>query len=256
MPRHTAISRELVAEVPVAVVFDGSTAAVMLASPSHIHDFALGFALTEGFITSPADVSGFEEVTHEHGIEARIWLKHDRSVMVAARRRSMVGPVGCGLCGVESLEQAARSVPLVESRASALTFNDLNTATELLRRHQPMHDRTHAVHGAGFLRPGAGIVTAREDVGRHNALDKLVGALVRRSADPAEGAVVMTSRISVELVQKCAFARCPILIAVSAPTAYAVQVAERAGITLAAFSRGHGFDVFSHPDRLSPWINH
>ncbi|MEM6762014.1 MAG: formate dehydrogenase accessory sulfurtransferase FdhD [Pseudomonadota bacterium] len=249
LPGAANKTHELAKEVPVAMVFDGASAAVMLASPTDISDFAHGFALTEGFITSIDEIAEFELVSHDKGIEARFWLRQDRSAALAARRRSMAGPIGCGLCGLESLDEAARDVPVVAPGALAFTFEELDGATEALRSHQPLHDRTRAVHGAGFIQPGAGIVAAREDVGRHNALDKLFGALFTQGVDPAGGAVVMTSRLSVELVQKCAVMGCPVMIAVSAPTAYARNVGEAAGIMLAAHSHGDGFAVFTHPHR-------
>ena len=128
----------------------------------------------------------------------------------------------------------------------------LTGATDALRALQPLHDQTQAVHAAGFLLPGQGIILAREDVGRHNALDKLIGALALQGIDAGTGAFVLTSRVSVELVQKAAMAGCPVLIAVSAPTAHALRLADQAGITVAAFARGGGFDLYSHPFRISP----
>jgi FdhD protein len=162
--------------------------------------------------------------------------------------------VCCGLCGIDSLEQASRALPAVPDAGLRLSQADVAGATEALRACQPLHDQTRATHAAGFLIPGQGIVLAREDVGRHNALDKLIGALVQAGIDPGTGAFVMTSRLSVELVQKCAMAGCPMLIAVSAPTAHAVRLAEAAGITLAAFARAGGFDLFSHPFRIIPEV--
>ncbi len=245
-----AVWRKLPAEVPVAMVYDGTTQAVMMASPTDISDFAHGFALSEGFVTSLDQILNYEEVAHDSGIEARFWLREDRSVALAARRRSMAGPVGCGLCGIESLEQAMRALPTVADSRIVLTAAEVAKATESLRAFQPLHDQTHAVHAAGFLVPGKGIVVAREDVGRHNALDKLIGAMARQGLDAGSGAFVMTSRLSVELVQKCALAGCPILIAASAPTALALQLAKTAGITVAAFVRSGGFDLYSHPGRI------
>jgi len=163
---------------------------------------------------------------------------------VAARR------VGCGLCGIDSLEQAARPLPVVRGAGLRLTLDEVATAGDALRARQPLHDRTHAAHAAGFLVPGRGIVAVREDVGRHNALDKLIGALARDGTNPSTGAFVLTSRLSVELVQKCAMAGCAGLIAVSAPTAQAVDLASGAGITVAAFARGGGFDLYAHPHRI------
>ena len=246
-----AVVRTLPEEIPVAMVYDGATQAVMMATPADVADFAIGFSLTEGIIAAPDEIEGFEEVTQPQGIEARMWLRADRRTRLAARRRFMAGPVGCGLCGIDSLDQALRPLPGVAAQGLRLSRADVLGATEALRALQPLHDQTRATHAAGFLRPGAGIGLVREDVGRHNALDKLIGALVRQGIDPASGAVVMTSRLSTELVQKCAMAGCPCLIAVSAPTAQALRLAEAAGMTLVAFARAGGFDVYSHPERIS-----
>lgn len=161
----------------------------------------------------------------------------------------MMGPVGCGLCGIESLEEALRDLPPVTG-ALVLDAGEAAGAAEALRAHQPLHDLTHAVHAAGFYVPGQGIVLAREDVGRHNALDKLIGALLRAGIDPASGAIVITSRVSVEMVQKAVLAGCPALIAVSAPTAHALRLAEGAGLTVAAFARGHRIEAFTHTHRI------
>lgn len=245
------VLRSLPEEVPVALVYDGTTQAVMMATPADIADFAVGFSLSEGIIDAPDEIEGFETVSQAQGVEARIWLRPDRRAALAARRRHMAGPVGCGLCGIDSLAEAARPLPRVNRSGPLLARTDVLGATEALRACQPLHDQTRATHAAGFLRPGEGIVLSREDVGRHNALDKLIGALARQGFDPGAGAFVMTSRLSMELVQKCALAGCPCLIAVSAPTAHAVRLAEGAGITLAAFARAGGFDVYSHPERIT-----
>ncbi|WP_010139319.1 formate dehydrogenase accessory sulfurtransferase FdhD [Oceanicola sp. S124] len=239
----------LAAEVPVAVVFNGSTAAVMMASPQDLGDFALGFALTEGFITGAGDVESFELIVHDNGVEARFWVPEALAEVHAARRRAMMGPIGCGLCGIDSLDQALRDVPRVGPGVTLDTSEALS-ATEALRVHQPLHDRTHAIHAAGFLVPGQGLTCAREDVGRHNALDKLIGAVMAGGGDCAGGAIVLTSRVSVELVQKAAMAGCATLIAVSAPSLLAVRTAEAAGLTLVALSRRGAASVFCHPERL------
>lgn len=250
-----AVLRNLPEEVPVAMVFDGSTQAVMMATPADLEDFALGFALGEGIISQKADVAELEIVTHGAGIEARMWLTDDRARDLHARRRKMAGPVGCGLCGIDSIDEAMRPMPKVTAEV-AFAREDVAGATEALTALQPLHDQTRAAHAAGFLLPGRSVVMAREDVGRHNALDKLVGALARAGINPAEGAFVMTSRLSVELVQKAAMAGCSMLIAVSAPTATALRLADDCGITLAAFARGGGFDLYSHPHRVSYGVTH
>ena len=248
------VHRALPEEVPVAMVYDGTSHAVMMATPADIADFAYGFSLTEGIVTDPGQIDDFEIVEHAGGIEARFWLCTDRREALTARRRFMAGPVGCGLCGLDSLEAAARALPAVPDTGLRFGREDVLQATGALRPWQPLHDRTRATHAAGFLRPGEGIVLAREDVGRHNALDKLIGAMVQRGVDASAGAFVMTSRLSVELVQKCALAGCPALIAVSAPTAHALRLAESAGITLAAFARGRGFDLYSHAHRIQEGV--
>ncbi|TRW99550.1 formate dehydrogenase accessory sulfurtransferase FdhD [Paracoccus sp. M683] len=251
-----AVHRALPDEVPIAITFNGTTQAVMMATPADITDFAHGFALTEGAVTDLAQIERFETVQHDLGIEARFWLTEDRAEALAARRRTMAGPVGCGLCGIDSLDQAARSLPRLPPDGLRLSPALVGQATDQLRASQPLHDQTRATHAAGFLVPGRGVVLTREDVGRHNALDKLIGALLRAGIDPASGACVITSRISVELVQKCAIAGLPVIIAVSAPTAFAVRVADDAGVTLAAFARGGGFETYSHPHRITDEVSH
>lgn len=245
-----AVTRALPEEVPVALSFDGTTLAVMMASPADIEDFAYGFALTEGAIERTDQVESFEVLRHPKGIEARFWLAEDRSEALNARRRALAGPVGCGLCGIDSLDQAIRTLPNVGQETLRLSRAEIATATEALRGLQPLHDRTRAVHAAGFLEPGRGLTLAREDVGRHNALDKLIGALALAGRDASGGAVVLTSRVSTEMVQKSAMAGAPVIVAASAPTAYALELSDSAGITLAAFARGGLFDLYSHPERV------
>lgn len=242
--------RNLPEEMPVALVFNGTTAAVMMTTPADLQDFAFGFAMTEGFIDSLDHVESFEIVPHRAGIEARFWVSEQQADVIQARRRSMLGPVGCGLCGIDSLDQAIRPLPVLKKTKLSLSQHEVVSATDALRDHQPLHDQTHAVHAAGFLMPDKGIVLAREDVGRHNALDKLIGGMARANIDPASGAIVLTSRVSVEMVQKTVIAGCPVLIAVSAPTAHALRLAQDAKLTLVAFARGGGFDVYSNPQRI------
>lgn len=244
------IARALPQETPIAIVANGTTQAVMMATPDDLRDFACGFALTEGLVGRLDEIEEIEIVPQPNGIEARLWLTDARAEAVKARNRARLGPVGCGMCGLESLDEALRPLPDLSNVALDLSADEVGTATDLLRGHQPLHDRTRAVHAAGFLVPGRGIVMAREDVGRHNALDKLIGALMAAGIDPATGAMVLTSRISVEMVQKTALAGAPVLIAVSAPTARALDLATGAGLTLAAFARGGGFDLYSHPHRI------
>ncbi|GGG68822.1 sulfurtransferase FdhD [Salipiger pallidus] len=245
------ITRSLPEEVPVALVFDGSTQAVMMATPSDVADFALGFALSEEIVTDLAQVADFETVEHDRGIEARLWLRGGASAQLLERQRRSMGPTGCGLCGIDSLDAALRPLPRLPLGPVRLTRAEVASATEALRAHQPLHDQTRAVHAAGFLLPGNGIVLAREDVGRHNALDKLIGAMARGGVDASKGAIVLTSRVSVDMVQKAVLAKCPILIAVSAPTELAMRTADEARLTVAAFARAGGFDLYSAPERIT-----
>ncbi|MBC9245864.1 formate dehydrogenase accessory sulfurtransferase FdhD [Paracoccus sp. 11-3] len=251
----SAVSRELPEETAVAMVYNGSTQAVMMATPADLEDFGYGFSLTEGIVDHPDQIASSEVIAHPKGLEVQMWLAEDRAEAISARRRAMAGPVGCGLCGIDSLDQAVRDLPDLSNLGPGLTVAEISGATDALRAWQPLHDRSRAVHAAGFLMPGHGILMAREDVGRHNALDKLIGAMARQGVDAGQGMFVLTSRVSVEMVQKSAMAGCAVLVAVSAPTLHALRLAEQAGITLAAFARGDGFDLFSHPHRLSDRIS-
>jgi FdhD protein len=241
--------RELPVEMPIALVYDGTTHAVMMASPSDLEDFAVGFSLSEGIVAAPDEIEGLEIVEHGEGIELRMWLARDRGVALAQRRRSLAGPTGCGLCGIESLEAVvARFPPVVSDITFAVA--DVMAAVASLPAAQVLNARTHAVHGAGYWSREAGLVAIAEDVGRHNALDKLIGGLRRRGVDVGNGLILLTSRVSVEMVQKAASAGAPVVVAVSAPTKLALETADAAGITLVAVARRDGFEIFTHPKRI------
>ncbi len=240
--------RAIPEETPIALTFDGSSYAVMMATPADLEDFAIGFALTEDVIDAPGDIESLEIVEAGGGIEARMWLKPEVSLRQRARRRSIVGPTGCGLCGTESIEQALKPVRTVAS-AFKVRPGDLVKGMAALHAQQSLNARTRAVHAAGLYTDGGIIV--REDVGRHNALDKVVGAAMRAGAAAGNSVVLLTSRVSIELVQKTAKLGAPIIAAISAPTALAVRVAESAGITLAAILRGEDFEVFTYPERIA-----
>jgi FdhD protein len=245
----TAGKRLVPEETAVALSYDGGTYAVMMATPQNLDDFALGFSLTEGLISSATDVRELDIVEHDAGIELRMWLVEPRAAALSERRRHLAGPTGCGLCGIESLEEAVRSLPRVVDGA-AFAPQEIMRAVDALSPHQELNRQTRAVHAAAFWRPDAGLVAVREDVGRHNALDKLAGALLRNGVSRQGGMVLLTSRVSVEMVQKTAIIGAPLIAAVSAPTALAVRTAEMAGITLVAVARGDGFEIFSHPQRI------
>ena len=247
-----AAARMVPEETPVALSYAGTTHAVMMASPADLTDFALGFSLTEGIIGSPEEVETIDIIEDAGaGIDIQIRLKDRANTRFEARRRRLAGPVGCGLCGIESIDEAMRQVPKIRQSTLTLSATEITDAVRLLSKQQPFHSQTGAVHAAGFYMPGRGIVAAREDVGRHNALDKLAGALASAGIDGASGAVVVTSRVSVEMMQKTAAIGAPFIIAVSAPTALAVRTADEAGMTLVALVRGDDFDVFTRPDRVS-----
>jgi FdhD protein len=243
--------REAPEETPIAIVHDAATTAVMMATPADFEDFAYGFSFTEGLIGEPADVTAFEAEASDLGVELRVWLASDRSAALASRRRAVAGPTGCGLCGIESLAEAARAARVV---GEGLRVNDaqVHAALAALPAAQALGQRTRAVHAAGWWTPDRGLVAVREDVGRHNALDKLIGALWLAGEDADAGLVVLTSRVSVELVQKAAAFGAQMLVAVSAPTALAVRTAGAAGMTLVAVARDDAFEVFSRPDRIGP----
>ncbi len=241
--------RALAEEVPVAFSYDGATHAVLMATPDDFEDFALGFSHTEGIITKPAEIAELAVVNVADGIVLRMWLTGDRSDAFAARRRRFVGPAGCGMCGLESLAEANRAIPMV-SNDLQVSRQDIAEAVAALPARQQLNMQTRAVHAAAFWRPDQGLVL-REDVGRHNALDKLAGALLRTGRSAAEGIIVLSSRISIELVQKAGMMGAAIIVGVSAPTALAVRTAEMAGLTLVGIARDDGFEVFTHPERIT-----
>lgn len=234
---------EVIVEEPIAISFNGTTAAVMMGTPSDLKELAYGFALTEGYINSLDQVESFDLLKHANGHEAQFWVNEDRSEAIAARRRTMAGPVGCGLCGIDSLEQAMKSVPQVAGTVE-MTADDITQAMTQISDWQPLKQRTRSTHAAGFYIPGRGIQDVREDVGRHNALDKLVGAMMLAGKKGTDGVVVVTSRISLELVQKSAILGSPMLIAASGPTSLAIETARNSKISLIGYCRGGAFEVF------------
>jgi FdhD protein len=253
-PATSTGERAIPEETPVAFAYQGTSYAVMMATPADLQDFAVGFSLTEGLVTTPEEIEAIDIVPSEDGIVLRISISTPRANAFWERRRHLAGPSGCGLCGIESLAQAMRQArPVgdnVVDHAGRIDGDALAAAVATLPRFQLLNHETRAVHAAAFWHPRDGMMALREDIGRHNALDKLAGTLARRGIDPRDGAVLLTSRVSVEMVQKAAAIGARLVVAVSAPTALAVRVAEKAGITLAAVARSDGFEIFSHAERL------
>jgi FdhD protein len=237
-------------ETAVAFTYNGGSYAVMMATPHDLADFALGFSLTEGIVASPDEIHGLAIIEQGAGIELRMWLCAPRAAALRDRRRHLVGPTGCGLCGIESLAEALRPPPVVRD-GPTFAPAEIMRALDALAPRQELNRQTRAVHAAAFWEPDAGLIAVREDVGPHNALDKLGGALARSGTSCGAGMVLVTSRVSVEMVQKAAMLGAPLVVAVSAPTALAVRTAEAVGITLVAVARSDGFEIFTHPSRVT-----
>ncbi|MBB4842695.1 FdhD protein [Paucibacter oligotrophus] len=242
----------LAEEVPVALVCNGISQAVMLASPTDLEDFALGFALTEGWLASPAELYGVERVEQAQGLELRLQVAAACEWRLRQRRRSLAGRSGCGLCGIESLAQLQRELaapplltPLLHLPAAAL-----GRAQQALLAGQALQQLTGATHAAAWCSPQGEVLLLREDVGRHNALDKLIGALLKAGHDRRQGFVAITSRASYEMVQKAAMAGVGVLAAASAPTALALRCAQACGLLLAGFVRGERLVAYTFAERL------
>jgi FdhD protein len=244
-------TRAIPEETALALSYNGGTYAVMMGTPRDLKDFAIGFSLSEGIIQSPEDIDTLDIVDLDDGIELRMWLAQSKADRLNERRRHIAGPTGCGLCGIESIAEAVRPAAIVASGRS-FSPREIMTAMQSIPPLQAINIETRAVHAAAFWAPARGIAALREDVGRHNALDKLTGAVAQAKLVASEGMVLLTSRVSVEMVQKTAAMGAPLMVAVSAPTALAVRMADAAGITLAAVARDDGFEIFTHPGRIVP----
>ena len=233
----------------MALTYNRVTHAVMMATPADLRDFAVGFSLSEGVVLRPDDIEDYVETPVDGGVELRMWIAPPLMATLEVRRRRLAGATGCGMCGLESLAEALRPVPLV-APGGHYTPAQVMQAAASLGGAQPLGQATRAAHAAGFWHPGSGLLALREDVGRHNALDKLYGALTQSAISPREGILILTSRVSIELVQKAARMGVRLLVAVSAPTALAVRQAEQAGMTLVGVARDDGFEVFCGAGRL------
>ena len=242
----------LAEETPVALIYNGVSHAVMLATAQDLEDFALGFSLSEGIIDSPSELYGIEIQPQQNGIALHCDIASERFTQLKQRRRTLAGKTGCGLCGAESLEQAVRyPQPIVSQHVFAA--KSIALGLQAIQTQQQLQQKTGATHACAYVLADGTALELREDVGRHNALDKLVGVLAKRKSQHGlpDGFIITTSRASFEMVQKTASAGIAMLVAVSAPTGLAVRVAQQCGLTLVGFARKERYVVYSRADRIT-----
>jgi FdhD protein len=243
-------TEQVAEETPVAIVYNGIPHVVMMATPSDLEDFALGFSITEELIRTPADLQSLQVVRYGQGIEIQAMVSPDCEATIASRNRRLTGRTGCGICGMDSIEGVLKQLHPVTSSAT-VTTGAVENACRTLVGHQTLNSAAGAVHAAGWASCEGEIQLAREDVGRHNALDKLIGAMLGRGVKPESGFLVVTSRASFEMVQKATVFGTSLLVAISGPTGLAVRIAEHAGLTLVGFARAARLTVYTHGERLT-----
>lgn len=242
----TAVGRDVAVEVPVSFTYNGMAHAVMMATPLDLEDFAVGFSLTQKIACEISEIRGVMSRRIPQGILIQIDIPAERFSMLASRRRNVVGQTGCGLCGIVELEQALLPLEPI-SEGISIGSETIFAALEALSARQPLQRATGAMHAAGFFSADGEAIAIREDVGRHNALDKLIGSLAREGRDASQGFAVITSRCSYELVEKTVIARIPILVTISAPTSLAVERAKEAGLTLVSLARSDNALIMNDP---------
>jgi len=245
------VEDEIAGETAVALVYNGTPHVVMMATPEHIEDFVLGFSLSEGIVGKREEFKRVRLRALRDGIEADITIAEDRHRELDHKQRNLTGRVGCGLCGAQTLAQAIRH-PKAVANTLHLTPESLQRAMAGLKALQPLSARTGAVHAAAWMNDAGELALVREDVGRHNALDKLIGAMVAGRVDPAKGAALITSRASYEMIQKAATVGMQVVCAISAPTNLAIRMAEESGVTLVAFARDNRHTAYAHGARIAP----
>jgi FdhD protein len=246
-PADQAPGRRLLAnEVPAAIEFDGTPYAVMMLSPIDLEDFAIGFALSERIVSSPTDIARIDIRHGTRGTGIDIRLEKEHSQRLVERRRAIAGASGCGICGLTTIEEALPELEPIGA-CPQITTAAIFAAIDDLSAHQKLNEQTGAVHAAAFCRPNGEIVAVREDVGRHNAFDKMIGRLLREGLDPANGFALLSSRCSFELTQKAVLARIPLLATISAPTELAVKIAKESKLTLVALARQDSVLLFNDP---------
>jgi FdhD protein len=245
----TRIADAIAEEIPVAFVYNERPHAVMMATPSDLEDFAFGFSMTEAIIAARGEFGGVQVMPALAGIELRIAIPEARAAVLEDRVRQLTGRTGCGLCGAQTLEAAVRH-PLPVAEPAPVSATALRRALGELQHRQTINVATGATHAAAWVELDGGIDLVREDVGRHNALDKLVGALMRPGTDLRAGFLLVTSRASYEMVMKAATVGIGTLVAISAPTALAISLAQEANVTLIGFARADGYSVYAHAQRV------
>ena len=236
-------------EVPVALEYNGISHVVMLASPANLENFALGFSLSEGIIQLASELYACEVEATAAGWLVHLEIAAERFMLLKERRRNLAGRTGCGLCGTESLEQVTRCKTVVSHRhhfTEAAILNGMHAMQNL----QPMQKQSGATHAAAWMTAQGQIECVREDVGRHNALDKLIGVMAEQKQDFTAGVLLITSRASYEMVQKAAIMNVGVIAAISAPTSFAVELAEQTEVTLMGFMRDQSYVVYTHADRV------
>ncbi len=249
-PEGTQVIDDWVAEeLPVALVYNGVPHIVMLATPAHLEELALGFTLSEALIDRADEITSLESSLQGDSAEVRIGIVPSKFSELLRRQRNLTGRTGCGLCGAETIEQAIRN-PAAVSAGVRVPVSALHAALQSLPPLQALNSSTGSIHGAAWVDANHKIQLVREDVGRHNALDKCIGASIHRKLALHTGYAIITSRASYEMVQKAATVGITMLVAVSAPTAMAIRLAQRAGMTLVGFARADRHVVYSHPERL------
>jgi FdhD protein len=242
-------AERIVEETPVAIVYNGIPHVVMMATPADLEDFVLGFSITEELIRTPSDLQDVQVVRYGQGIEVQATIHPDCEAVVGSRTRRLTGRTGCGICGSDSIAAVLKTLHPVP-HGSPVRVGAIQAALEALTTHQTLNSAAGAVHAAGWAALDGAVDIAREDVGRHNALDKLIGALLKRGTDPEAGFVIVTSRASFEMVQKVTVFGAPLLVAISGPTGLAVRVAAQAGLTLVGFARRGRLTVYTRPERV------
>ncbi|MEX2642106.1 MAG: formate dehydrogenase accessory sulfurtransferase FdhD [Acetobacterales bacterium] len=246
---HTEESDQVAVEAPVAFVYNCRNHAVMMATPVDLEDFAWGFSIAEGVVRKAEEVLSVRTGPKGPGYALSIEIPAERAAEVAERARNLEGRTGCGLCGIADIDRVLRPLPACRE-TEPVSMAALMEALHRLPSAQVLNRGSGALHAAAFASPEGRLLFVREDVGRHNALDKLIGAAARDGVDPESGFIVVTSRCSMEMVQKVATFGCPILIAISAPTSLAIELAERSNLTVAAFARETRLNLYTHPERI------